>query len=84
MCNIVNVCKKVCSLICSIVNKFLLGPQKCSINGGWTNYTLWLPCKDGVEKGFRYCENPEPDFDGKYCEGSNFILLNCTDDEGKD
>ena len=58
---------------------FISGPQNCPIHGNWSDYLNWLPCKNGKEKGFRYCTNPEPSYGGKECEGENFISQNCTD-----
>ena len=65
--------------------KFISGPKKCPINGGWSEVLYWIPCKDGKEKGFKYCTNPEPSYGGHDCDGENFIIQDCNDtmDEGK-
>jgi hypothetical protein len=43
-------------------------------------------CEGGIQKRFRFCNNPEPDFGGITCEGAIFEeffcnLFNCS--EGK-
>ena len=66
------------------MNKFS-GPKFCPIDGGWSDFETWLPCdKYGLEKGFRFCNNPKPQFDGKNCVGENVKVQICTDnyDEG--
>ena len=45
---------------------------------------MWMPCKNGQMKGFRYCANPEPANGGNHCEGDNAITKACnTTIEGK-
>ena len=53
------------------------GPQNCPIHGNWTDYINWTPCKNGKEKGFRFCTNPEPKYEGNDCEGEHFIIQDC-------
>ena len=67
-------------------NFFLSGPKNCPVHGNWSDYELWLPCSKscglGTKRRFRYCANPEPDFGGNPCQGSNFedseCFINCT------
>ena len=58
-------------------------PKHCPIHGNWTDYEMWLPCKNGQQKGFRYCRNPEPEHGGDICEGENYTFKNCTMPEGR-
>ena len=56
---------------------FISGPQNCAIHGNWSDYLNGLPCKNGKEKGFRYCTNPKPLYGGNDCKGDGFIILDC-------
>ena len=58
-------------------------PKYCPIHGNWTDFETWLPCKNGEQKGFRYCTNPEPEHGGDDCEGDIYTYKNCTMLEGK-
>ena len=54
------------------------------VHGGWTDVEMWMPCKNGQMKGFRYCNNPEPANGGNDCEGDNAIIKPCNNTiEGK-
>jgi hypothetical protein len=53
------------------------GPKNCPIHGNWSDYINWTPCKNGKEKGFRFCTNPEPKYEGNDCEGEHFIIQDC-------
>ena len=54
------------------------------VHGGWTDVEMWMPCKNGQMKGFRYCRNPEPANGGNDCEGDNAIIKPCNNTiEGK-
>ena len=48
-----------------------------AVHGGWSDIELWMPCKNGQKKGFRYCTNPEPAHGGNNCYGDNFIIQTC-------
>ena len=58
------------------------GPKNCPIHGNWTELDNFLPCINGLERGFRTCTNPKPEFGGEECIGNTYILRNCTEDEG--
>ncbi len=63
---------------------FIFGPKNCPINGGWSDFTFWTTCKNGQNRGFRYCNNPKPDFEGLDCHGVNYIEEGCSDEyDGK-
>ena len=55
----------------------IYGPQNCQIHGNWSDYINWTPCKNGKEKGFRFCTDPEPKYEGNDCEGEHFIIQDC-------
>ena len=57
----------------------LKGPKFCPIDGNWTEFDNFLPCKNGQERGFRTCSNPEPQHGGQECTGNTFIVRNCTE-----
>ena len=65
-------------------NNYLSGPKNCPINGAWTEYGLWTPCSkfcgNGTMRKFRFCTNPEPAYEGKYCEGNNYQQKECFND----
>lgn len=47
------------------------------IHGGWSDWTESHPCRDGVYRQERICNNPEPDNGGNYCEGDPNIDIPC-------
>ncbi|CAK8692752.1 unnamed protein product [Clavelina lepadiformis] len=55
------------------------GPQ--AIDGAWSDYVSWTPCTrtcgGGVQYKKRYCNNPEPRFGGRHCDGRNKIFQMC-------
>ena len=50
-------------------------------NGGWSNWGKWTQCSVTCGNGFkhrhRYCEKPEPKYDGDKCEGTNHQRIAC-------
>ncbi|XP_029434995.1 A disintegrin and metalloproteinase with thrombospondin motifs 12 isoform X2 [Rhinatrema bivittatum] len=50
-----------------------IGKHPESISGGWGEWTAWTHCTRtcgaGVQSAERQCNNPEPQFGGKYCTG---------------
>ncbi|XP_069105032.1 SCO-spondin-like [Argopecten irradians] len=59
------------------------------IDGGWSSYGAYgacsLSCRSttggattGIKTQTRYCNNPEPKYDGKQCSGSATITASCT------
>ncbi|XP_077310834.1 A disintegrin and metalloproteinase with thrombospondin motifs 18 isoform X2 [Lithobates pipiens] len=55
------------------------GPR--SVVGGWSDWTDWSECSrtcgGGVMYQERFCNNPVPQYGGKYCQGSNRIYQIC-------
>ncbi|PIO05240.1 hypothetical protein AB205_0005280, partial [Aquarana catesbeiana] len=55
------------------------GPK--SVVGGWSDWTDWSECSrtcgGGVMYQERFCNNPVPQYGGKYCQGSNHIYQIC-------
>ncbi|XP_030048871.1 A disintegrin and metalloproteinase with thrombospondin motifs 12 [Microcaecilia unicolor] len=51
----------------------IVGKHPESINGGWGEWSVWTHCTRtcgaGVQNAERHCNNPEPQFGGKYCTG---------------
>ncbi|CAB3998513.1 partial [Paramuricea clavata] len=47
--------------------------KPCPVNGGYSNWTLSIPCSvscgDGEEIWERFCNNPEPKYGGQNCSG---------------
>ncbi|EMP27287.1 A disintegrin and metalloproteinase with thrombospondin motifs 12, partial [Chelonia mydas] len=50
-----------------------VGKNPEMINGGWGTWSSWSHCTRtcgaGVQSAERHCNNPEPQFGGKYCTG---------------
>uniref|UniRef100_A0A8C8RNY0 ADAM metallopeptidase with thrombospondin type 1 motif 12 n=1 Tax=Pelusios castaneus TaxID=367368 RepID=A0A8C8RNY0_9SAUR len=50
-----------------------VGKKPEAINGGWGTWSSWSHCTRtcgaGVQSAERHCNNPEPQFGGKYCTG---------------
>lgn len=61
---------------CVIVGKL---PEK--VNGGWGQWTKWSHCSrtcgTGVQSAERECNNPKPEFGGKYCTGERKRYRTC-------
>jgi hypothetical protein len=51
----------------------------CDINGGWSDWQVSNPCKDGntTKKEVRFCNNPEPSGNGADCVGDNERESDC-------
>ena len=51
------------------------------VHGGWSEFGNWTncdkPCDGGSKWSKRRCDNPEPAFGGKTCEGSDTINETC-------
>ncbi|XP_067401591.1 A disintegrin and metalloproteinase with thrombospondin motifs 12 [Emydura macquarii macquarii] len=51
----------------------MVGKNPEAINGGWGTWSSWSHCTRtcgaGVQSAERHCNNPEPQFGGKYCTG---------------
>eukprot|EP00066_Takifugu_rubripes_P024842 XP_011614108.1 PREDICTED: A disintegrin and metalloproteinase with thrombospondin motifs 12 [Takifugu rubripes] len=61
---------------CVIVGKL---PE--TVNGGWGQWTTWSHCSrtcgTGVQSAERECNNPKPEFGGKYCTGERKRYRTC-------
>ncbi|XP_067470885.1 A disintegrin and metalloproteinase with thrombospondin motifs 12 [Thunnus thynnus] len=61
---------------CVIVGKL---PE--TVNGGWGQWTTWSYCSrtcgTGVQSADRECNNPKPEFGGKYCTGERKRYRTC-------
>ncbi|CAJ1069213.1 A disintegrin and metalloproteinase with thrombospondin motifs 12 [Xyrichtys novacula] len=61
---------------CVIVGKL---PE--TINGGWGQWSTWSYCSrtcgTGVQSAERECNNPKPEFGGKYCTGERKRYRTC-------
>ncbi|XP_019744003.1 A disintegrin and metalloproteinase with thrombospondin motifs 12 isoform X2 [Hippocampus comes] len=61
---------------CVIVGKL---PE--TVNGGWGQWTAWSHCSrtcgTGVQSAERECNNPKPEFGGKYCTGERKRYRTC-------
>ncbi|XP_053305766.1 A disintegrin and metalloproteinase with thrombospondin motifs 18 [Spea bombifrons] len=55
------------------------GPRP--INGGWSDWSEWSDCSrkcgGGVKYQERHCNNPKPQYGGKFCQGSGRIYQLC-------
>jgi len=53
----------------------------CPIDGGWSKWSDWsgctAPCGQGTQYRIRYCNNPEPKYDGDICTGLPQEKRNC-------
>lgn len=69
-----------------IENKILTIRFTFSVDGGWGKWSHWVPCSylkrgsssDGCLCQQRLCNNPEPAFGGKQCDGVSIQVTNCT------
>ncbi|KAG7490435.1 A disintegrin and metalloproteinase with thrombospondin motifs 12-like [Solea senegalensis] len=61
---------------CVIVGKL---PE--TVNGGWGQWSTWSHCSKtcgtGVQSADRECNNPKPEFGGKYCTGERKRYRTC-------
>uniref|UniRef100_A0A671XZI5 ADAM metallopeptidase with thrombospondin type 1 motif, 12 n=1 Tax=Sparus aurata TaxID=8175 RepID=A0A671XZI5_SPAAU len=61
---------------CVIVGKL---PE--TVNGGWGQWSTWSHCSrtcgTGVQSAERECNNPKPEFGGKYCTGERKRYRTC-------
>ncbi|KAM4616153.1 A disintegrin and metalloproteinase with thrombospondin motifs 12-like [Polymixia lowei] len=61
---------------CVIVGKL---PE--TVNGGWGQWTTWSHCSRtcgaGVQSAERECNNPKPEFGGRYCTGERKRYRTC-------
>lgn len=61
---------------CVIVGKL---PE--TVNGGWGQWSTWSfcsrTCGTGVQSAERECNNPKPEFGGKYCTGARKRYRTC-------
>ncbi|KAK2837875.1 hypothetical protein Q5P01_015087 [Channa striata] len=61
---------------CVIVGKL---PE--TVNGGWGHWSTWSHCSRtcgmGVQSAERECNNPKPEFGGKYCTGERKRYRTC-------
>ncbi|KAF7659159.1 hypothetical protein LDENG_00002420 [Lucifuga dentata] len=61
---------------CVIVGKL---PE--TVNGGWGQWSTWCHCSrtcgTGVQSAERECNNPKPEFGGKYCTGERKRYRTC-------
>ncbi|CAM1331977.1 UNC5C (predicted) [Pycnogonum litorale] len=49
------------------------------VNGRWSPWSSWSTCgPDCEQQKRRTCTNPKPSNGGKYCNGRNLIITNCT------
>ncbi|XP_077998113.1 uncharacterized protein LOC144451188 [Glandiceps talaboti] len=60
------------------VKKCNAGP--CNVDGGWSEWTKWTPCCDGIQDRHRECDNPVPKGNGQRCNGPIIETLDCEDD----
>ncbi|XP_052278788.1 SCO-spondin-like isoform X3 [Dreissena polymorpha] len=57
--------------------------DNCDVDGGWTEWGFWsfcdVSCASGHHTRYRLCENPPPEYFGKYCEGPDSEVGECFD-----
>ncbi|XP_067377923.1 A disintegrin and metalloproteinase with thrombospondin motifs 12 isoform X2 [Channa argus] len=62
--------------LCVVVGKL---PE--TVNGGWGHWSTWSHCSRtcgiGVQSADRECNNPKPEFGGKYCTGERKRYRTC-------
>ncbi|CAC5422946.1 Thrombospondin-1,Adhesion G protein-coupled receptor B1,Mucin-like protein,Hemicentin-1,Adhesion G protein-coupled receptor B3,Thrombospondin-2 [Mytilus coruscus] len=53
---------------------------ECLIDGHWGSWTAWTICNcdSGYQTRHRHCNNPAPSFNGSFCDGEPFEVLNCS------
>ncbi|XP_008328615.1 properdin [Cynoglossus semilaevis] len=53
----------------------------CPVHGNWGEWALPGPCSsacgEGLQMSVRLCDNPAPNYGGKYCEGTNARTQEC-------
>ncbi|XP_043941316.1 A disintegrin and metalloproteinase with thrombospondin motifs 12 [Protopterus annectens] len=58
-----------------------VGKNPDIVNGGWSQWTSWSYCTRtcgvGVQTSERLCNNPQPQFGGKYCTGERKRYRTC-------
>nr|XP_033773405.1 A disintegrin and metalloproteinase with thrombospondin motifs 8 [Geotrypetes seraphini] len=58
---------------------------KVTVDGNWGAWGLWGECSrtcgGGVHFSYRECNNPEPQNEGKYCEGQRVKYQSCNTEE---
>nr|XP_006814903.1 PREDICTED: SCO-spondin-like [Saccoglossus kowalevskii] len=54
---------------------------KNNVDGGWSTWTSWTLCCEGVQERHRECNNPIPDGDGSGCYGDSLAKRNCDTDQ---
>lgn len=62
--------------------QFECNTQECPIDGGWSDWKneaagCSKPCGGGKQDQFRTCDNPEPQFNGKICDGIKTRTIDC-------
>lgn len=52
-----------------------------AVHGNWGEWALPGPCSsacgEGLQMSVRLCDNPAPNYGGKYCEGTNARTQEC-------
>lgn len=59
-------------------NLIAFGSTRCRVDGGFTGWSPWSACTEGVQARFRSCSNPAPSYGGHPCEGPTMETQNCT------
>jgi hypothetical protein len=53
----------------------------CPIDGGWSEWSVWSACSKTCGRGLRsrkrFCNNPTPRHNGKFCDGDNLEYEEC-------
>ena len=56
-----------------------------SVNGDWSGWNAWSPCSvtcgNGRQERTRKCNDPVPEYGGKFCEGPAREFHNCEEDD---
>ena len=78
-CPIVNITSK-----CELDLKDFVEVKCCLVDGGWSSWSTWFICEqetgEKCQCRTRTCTQPEPQFDGKLCQGNHIEINRC---EGK-
>ncbi|XP_074627228.1 uncharacterized protein LOC141885237 isoform X4 [Acropora palmata] len=57
----------------------------CPLNGDWSGWNAWSPCSvtcgNGRQERTRKCNDPVPEYGGKFCEGPAREFHNCEEDD---